>query len=276
MKNFLRNNSDKRWLVKAIILISFFVVIGILIFGMDELIISIYAGIGLALTVILYIVDTNQKEINTEIKHGILEVQSSVGVNKFLDTKLPQNMGGWALSSYILSDIISEVFFRKPGIIVECGSGVSTTVIASSLKKFGKGKIISLDHLSTYAQKTKRNIEIEGLEDSSEVLFAPLRKFQLDKGEFFWYETDELFKILKGKKIDMLIVDGPPKSLQRLSRYPAVPILKDYLSENCLVILDDANRKDEKQSAEIWANTLGYDSFHDRTGIGFIKLAKRS
>ncbi len=34
---------------------------------------------------------------------------------------------------------------------------------------------------------------------------------------------------LKGKKIDLLIIDGPPGSLQKHSRFPALPVIHNSL-----------------------------------------------
>ena len=50
----------------------------------------------------------------------------------------------------------------------------------------------------------------------------------------------------------MLIIDGPPENTQKWARYPAIPLLYDYMAKGCIVILDDANRKDEKEIIEMW------------------------
>ncbi|MES9855801.1 MAG: hypothetical protein ABW166_04240 [Sedimenticola sp.] len=40
----------------------------------------------------------------------------------------------------------------------------------------------------------------------------------------------------------MLVIDGPSGFIQKHSRYPALPLLFDKLSNNGMVFLDDAAR----------------------------------
>lgn len=50
----------------------------------------------------------------------------------------------------------------------------------------------------------------------------------------------------------MLIIDGPPDDLQSLSRYPAIPLLFDHLSEEAIIILDDYDRVSERAVVDLW------------------------
>jgi hypothetical protein len=47
-------------------------------------------------------------------------------------------------------------------------------------------------------------------------------------------------------EIDLLLVDGPPGSLGEMARYPALHVLESQLASNAVVILDDADRPDER------------------------------
>jgi hypothetical protein len=49
-----------------------------------------------------------------------------------------------------------------------------------------------------------------------------------------------------------MFVDGPPGHLRECSRYPALPIMKEFLSNDSLIFLDDAKRSDERKIAEKW------------------------
>ena len=40
--------------------------------------------------------------------------------------------------------------------------------------------------------------------------------------------------------------------LQKHSRYPALPLLFDKLSDSCVIFLDDATRNDEKEILAFW------------------------
>jgi hypothetical protein len=52
--------------------------------------------------------------------------------------------------------------------------------------------------------------------------------------------------------IDLLVIDGPPESTQKMARYPALPLLFKYLLNESIIILDDGGRKEEKEIVEIW------------------------
>jgi hypothetical protein len=50
----------------------------------------------------------------------------------------------------------------------------------------------------------------------------------------------------------LLVIDGPPGYLQRDMRHPALPLLSLYFNANTVVMLDDANRKDEQNILTRW------------------------
>lgn len=54
--------------------------------------------------------------------------------------------------------------------------------------------------------------------------------------------------------MELLLVDGPRRSL---NRYPAVPMLKEHLAHDGVVMLDDADRATEQETVELWARLLG-------------------
>jgi Mrp family chromosome partitioning ATPase len=58
------------------------------------------------------------------------------------------------------------------------------------------------------------------------------------------------------KKIDLLIIDGPPGSKNPEARYPALQQFKDKLSAAAIVIIDDVNREGERKLAEDFAKAL--------------------
>lgn len=144
---------------------------------------------------------------------------------------------------------VNTIKKSKPKLIVELGSGVSTVLAAQAVANNGFGKVISVEHDKRYVAETKRLLKDRGLEEYVELVVCPLKKFEIDSNEYLWYSIDgELFD----QKIDLLLVDGPPARTQKHARYPAVPMLYDYLSQNCEVFLDDINRKEEIEILELW------------------------
>ena len=159
------------------------------------------------------------------------------------------NTRGWAISPDLLKKITEVILIERPSLIVELGSGVSTLIIAYCLKQLGKGKVISLEHNDEYVAISQNFISSHKLEEIATIIYAPLKTFEIDEETWLWYNTDCL-KI--EQPIDLLVVDGPPKNVQKLSRYPALPLLYKDLNEHSIIILDDGDREDEKKIIEMW------------------------
>ena len=151
----------------------------------------------------------------------------------------------WAASPDLLLLISEAVKKNKPALVVELGSGVSTLVCAKS----GARKVISIDNSEQYGGKT-RDLLKEHKVRGVEIRIAPLRPYANGSE---WYEVSALKDL---KKIDLLIVDGPPGSKNPEARYPALKEFKDKLSAKAIVIIDDVNRDGERKLAEDFAKAL--------------------
>lgn len=138
---------------------------------------------------------------------------------------------------------------HRPNLVLECGSGVSSVWLSYALEKFG-GRLVSLDHLKRFGDDTRLNLEEHGLKDTAEVRFAPLEQFQIGGEDFQWYGSDGWSSL---KKIDMLIVDGPPTQVGPMARFPALPLLAKQLSDGAIIIVDDAARDDETKMIAKWS-----------------------
>jgi predicted O-methyltransferase YrrM len=151
----------------------------------------------------------------------------------------------WAASPDLLLLISETVKKNKPSLVVELGSGVSTLVIAKS----GARKVISIDNSEEFGGKTRELIKdhkVRGVE----IRIAPLRPYANGSD---WYDTSTIKDL---KKIDLLIIDGPPGSKIPEARYPALKEFKDKLSPKAIIIVDDVNRDGERKLAEDFAKAL--------------------
>jgi predicted O-methyltransferase YrrM len=158
-------------------------------------------------------------------------------------------MRGSAISPDIAVILASFVLDRKPKIILELGSGVSTLIMAYCLRKIGAGHIQSLDHEERFAGTTRRNLELHGLADWATVCHAPLTTTQAGGETWQWYD---LAVLDKGLRADLLFIDGPPRMLGPQSRYPALPLLVSHLTPSAVVVLDDAAREGERAVVQRW------------------------
>lgn len=169
-----------------------------------------------------------------------------LGINK----SLPFTRG-WAGSPDFLLTISKYVFLDKPEVIVECSSGVSTIVLAQSLKKNGQGHLFSLEHDSKFAEMTISELVRHGLSDWVTVVHSPLSEHLITDEPWIWYSLDHLPSDIV---IDLLVIDGPPQATGNFARYPAGPLLFNRLAKNAKIILDDAARNDEMTIVARWAN----------------------
>lgn len=138
---------------------------------------------------------------------------------------------------------------EQPKTVLECGSGTSTLVMARALQRNGGGRVVALEHLEEFADHTREALVRSGLEAHAEVIHAPLVDTAVGEETFLWYDLGAVGSIVD---IDVLVVDGPPRSTQPLARYPAVPQLWHALAPGVLVLLDDAKRDDESAVVERW------------------------
>jgi predicted O-methyltransferase YrrM len=190
--------------------------------------------------------------------HGCKQIESMFSIVEFIKPKFPlPEMREWAVSPDLAKILLDIILEKKPQVILETGSGTSTLIIAYALQKNGSGKIFSLENNEKYAEKTRENISKHGLEDFVEVVYAPLKELPIKGKTWQWYDTSILPEI---KTIDLLIVDGPKRTLQPMSRYPAMPLVFDKLTDRAIVVLDDFNTDEEKAMVNLWVKEFkGFD-----------------
>ncbi|MCX6443374.1 MAG: class I SAM-dependent methyltransferase [Actinobacteria bacterium] len=151
----------------------------------------------------------------------------------------------WAASPDLLLTIAEIIKKNKPGLVVELGSGVSTLVSAKS----GARKVVSIDNSDEWGSKTVALLK-EHRVRGVDVRIAPLQPYANGSE---WYDVSVIKDL---KKIDVLIIDGPPGSKNPEARYPALQQFKDKLSAAAIVIIDDVHREGERKLAEDFAKAL--------------------
>ena len=151
----------------------------------------------------------------------------------------------WAASPDLLLTLAQLVRKHNPKLVVELGSGVSTLVVA----KAGAKKVISIDHSGEFADKTREVLKehkVRGVEIRVAQLKAHISGVD-------WYDTAVIKDL---KRIDLLIVDGPPGSKNPEARMPARAEFISKLSPKAIIVIDDVNREGERKLAESFAKAL--------------------
>lgn len=244
---------NEKYLILAVSLCLLFLglsVVGWFTLGGVTLIFSRTFMLGLLLLTQLLIYHRIQKAFHQQ-NNNYRQVESLFSIFSILKiNKVLPPMRNWVISPDFGTIIISLIYEQKPKLILEASSGVSTLLAAYCLKEIGEGTVLSVEHQETYANISMNNVKKHGLEDIATVIHAPLKKVTIGDKKWRWYDTERLDKL--SSLIDMVIVDGPGYLEQKLARYPALPILFKYLSDKATIILDDADRKDEKEIVSLW------------------------
>jgi Methyltransferase domain len=158
--------------------------------------------------------------------------------------------GGSALRPPGLLNVYTLVQRHRPDLVVELGSGTSTVWIAYALAASRCGQVISIEHSERFAERTRAALRAhQEVSKHVEIRHAPLTRIRIGHEEYRWYEPDRLTDL---SGIDLLVVDGPPGDTCPQARYPAVPMLLDRLSDNAVIVLDDASREHEQMIVARW------------------------
>ena len=174
------------------------------------------------------------------------QTEAFIQLTQLLDFNAPiPATRSWAASPDLLLTIAEIIKKHRPGLVVELGSGVSTLVAS----KAGAKKIISIDNSEEFGGKTVAMLK-EHKVRGVDVRIAPLQPYA---NGFTWYDTSTIKDL---KKIDLLIIDGPPGSKNAEARYPALAEFKDKLSAKAIIVIDDVRRDGERKLAEDFAKAL--------------------
>lgn len=169
---------------------------------------------------------------------------------------LPFNTG--TIDSISLAAIFNDITLNERKRIVEFGSGVSTIMLARLIRKNGltDTKLMAVDHKPEWIRLIRNMLEAEGLEDLVTFVAAPLANSTFSVDDNLWYDEQILESAFAefGHHIDCLIVDGPNASGagNHRARYPALPFMFHRMDEKCVVFLDNADRKGEKEILYLW------------------------
>ncbi len=165
----------------------------------------------------------------------------------------------WSAAPDFLELIVAHVLAARPAAIVECGSGLTTLMLARCCELNARGCVHSLEHGAEYAARTRQEIARYGLDAHACVIEAPLETHVIHGRTYQWYAL----AALPAAGIELLVIDGPPGPLQPHARYPALPLLLPRLAEGCTVFLDDAARPDEREIVESWRAEFPAIEYHD-------------
>ena len=152
------------------------------------------------------------------------------------------NPGRWAMGFpglYILFRTLSEM---RPRTILEFGLGESSKLTHQYRKHYPETDLTIVEHDKEWKDVFCRTI----FDVSDAVKILPIKT--IGKGASEHHSYQDLIPAISGKKYDLVIIDGPWGS-KRHSRNQILDIIReDLLAENFVILVDDANRRGERDT----------------------------
>jgi predicted O-methyltransferase YrrM len=156
----------------------------------------------------------------------------------------------WTLDAAAIATLCKTIELNRPNLVLELGSGLSTIVIASILRKNG-GMLISIDHDPIYAEKTKEYLIANGLLDFVDLRLSRISACNNKSG--VWYD-ESVFEDIND--INVLIIDGPPATISGDIRMHALRVLSARMALGGYIIFDDVDRAEERRLVEAWKSAV--------------------
>ena len=164
-------------------------------------------------------------------------------------------LGTWALDVPTIDFLWERMERDTPKIIIECGAGISTLVLARYATNHSSGSgnhplVVSLEQSSEVKQETESRLAKDGLSKHIRILHVPVS----EQGRYE-LETDQLALQLGEEKVDRLLIDGPagPDGC----RVWTLPLLSKLCRPGARWFLDDAFRDGELSVLREWCRLPG-------------------
>ncbi|MGH3392255.1 MAG: class I SAM-dependent methyltransferase [Actinomadura sp.] len=197
--------------------------------------------------------DTMSREITAAsagLEKSYEQLEAYVDLRSLIQPRAPlPALRGWAASPDVLRLLAETMWRRRPGLIVECGSGSSSVWLGYLAEQIKPAKVVCLEHDEHYARMSRDLIRAHHLDDVVEVRLAPLADWTYGTQTYSWYDTAALEDLAD---IGLLFVDGPPGTTGPEARFPAVPLLYPRCSADVVVVLDDSDRDEETAISDRW------------------------
>ncbi len=206
----------------------------------------------LLLVVFLIVRRTDINRAQTMSRQDFVQQQIWTDMVSRLHTRLPITpLREGAASPDLIALLYTAIHTRKPKLMLECGSGVSTLILGYILQGLDQGaKLISLEHDAEWHKKVSDWVKLHQLQDTVTILHAPLQTTQLSHDQLLWYDTSALGSHTHNQKIDLVFVDGPPTWLHPRARTGIASIIEQYFAPQFQMIFDDALRPRDKQTVQ--------------------------
>lgn len=225
-----------------------------------------------------------RNDLTKGLGNAVKQMEAFLGIQNYLRYgDFITDFHGWPISPDIGLFLLETMSEQRYDLIIEFGSGTSTALIAKAAEvlqrtpppggagdcETGLTEIVSFEHDTLYHGKTSQMLKVRGLAERVQLVHAPLTDWRGDGEQgYLYYDCQGTLSALAQKHAHrtlriLVLVDGPPGATCTYARYPAVPIVFSLLSKHHIdVVLDDANRPEEKTVIELWRGFWKKRSVH--------------
>jgi hypothetical protein len=163
-------------------------------------------------------------------------------------------MGTWSMSPATLNFLEKEIQRRKPAVILELGSGLSTICLAQYMYETHGGAsrlyVCSLEQDAASIDGTRQRLRTLGLDAFVRIFHAPLAPQVFEGVQTSCYSLPPDFvRLIAAIRPTFVVIDGPATET---GRFGTVPLIRHYVRANALFYLDDALRDGELDVAQRW------------------------
>jgi len=177
-------------------------------------------------------------------KHAPLDVPT----RSELDALVAGWANPWSARSGFLLTMLEQTLATRGGVL-ECGSGLSTVLLATWLAH-GDRPLLALEHDPAWAALVESRLPTAS---RSRVRVASVRL--IDYGAFTWYARPSY----ADGPYELVVCDGPPASTQG-GRYGLLPVMARALAGDVRILLDDAHRPAESAILRRWEIEGGFST----------------
>jgi len=125
---------------------------------------------------------------------------------------------------------MTQQAWESEGTILECGSGLSTLILALIARRKGQ-RLVTCEHVDSWAIAVQNALDNFGL-TNVEIVCTPLVSY----GDFDWYRLPA--DTFREREISLVVCDGPPEST-RGCRHGVLPVIMPFLRNGAVILLDD-------------------------------------
>ncbi|RED19574.1 hypothetical protein BD847_3861 [Flavobacterium cutihirudinis] len=195
-----------------------------------------------------------------KVARNVYDVNANVILHRLFPHETILPFTTFSLNPGTILHIINEIQINSRKSIIEFGSGISTIILARYISENNLSiRISSIESNESWLGFIDKQLEMYNCRHVVDLCYAPLKSNS--NYTTLWYNDDKVSEIIKDKKFDLVIVDGPSGGLGKFARKPALNAIINHIDSNFSIFLDDVRRPDESQILEEWYNSLKNANF---------------